>query len=362
MAEPLGMSLPVAPSGAVDHRTAQNAPSGASQAGSGGGSATASPPVPASRVDLGTTVAATVRTAAPPGTPNAPALGSQLLLRFVAPNGPAAATLLSAVVVESAVGETLIDTPLGLLALAQRLALVPGTVMPFEELAATPPAAEFESDDPVRASGWPVLDEALAVLDSSAPALAAQLRPELMPQSGPQLAGTLLFLLGGLYSGAWPSSEVLRALSGAGHEKLANRLLEDAGELRRLGADSATGDWQVLTLPLLEGGAILPLRLYLRRKPKKTDKPGEEGERFAIEVELTRLGTLQFDGLVRGQRFDLFVRTHQPLAMELRQEASAIFRHATAASGLTGEIAFAAAAQFAVTPLTALRTHVQVSV
>jgi hypothetical protein len=183
-----------------------------------------------------------------------------------------------------------------------------------------------------------------------------------MPLSGPQLAGTLLFLLGTLYSGAWPTPELARALTASGHEKLAQRLSEDAAELRRLGADEATGAWRVLTLPLLEGATILPLRLFLRRRPKGATAPPEEGTRFAIEVELTRLGTLQFDGLLRGQRFDLFVRSHQPLAVELRQEAGAIFRRVTAQSGLTGEIAFAAAAQFAVTPLAALRSHVQVSV
>lgn len=361
MAEPVGSSGPVSPGGGVDHRTPQNAPLAIPQAGGSGAPATPSPAPPPTRLDLGTTVEAIVRTAAPPGTPDAPAVGTYLLLRFVAPPVPASASLLSGLVVESASGETVIATPIGLLVLEQRLALAPGTVIAFERLEETPPA-DTPEPDPARASGWPVLDEALASLDSCAPALAAQLRPELMPLSGPQLAGTLLFLLGALYSGTWPAPEVARALAAGGHEKLAKRLADDAAELRRLGADSATGPWRVLTLPLLEGAAILPLRLFLRRRPKGMTAPPEEGTRFAVEVELSHLGTLQFDGLLRGQRFDLFVRSHQPLGAELRQDASAIFRRVTAESGLTGEIAFTTAAQFAVTPLTALRPHVEVSV
>jgi len=361
MAEPLGISVPVSPGSGVDHRTPQNAPLAIPQAGGGGAPATTTSAAPPTRLDLGTTVEAIVRTAAPPGTPDAPAVGTYLLLRFFAPPGPASATLLSGLVVESASGETLIATPIGLLALEQRLALAPGTEIAFERLEETPPA-DTPEPDPTRASGWPVLDEALASLDACAPGLAAQLRPELMPLSGPQLAGTLLFLLGTLYGGVWPSPEVARALAAGGHEKLAKRLAADAAELRRLGADSATGAWRVLTLPLLEGAAILPLRLFLRRRPKGMSPSAEEGTRFAVEVELSRLGTLQFDGLLRGQRFDLFVRSHQPLAAELRQEAGVIFRRITAESGLTGEIAFTTAAQFAVTPLAALRTHVQVSV
>lgn len=76
---------------------------------------------------------------------------------------------------------------------------------------------------------------------------------------------------------------------------------------------------------------------------------------------MSRLGALQLDGLVRPQRFDLVLRSHRPVATELRQEIAEIFRNATTASGLAGDITFTTASRFAVAPLDALRPHVGVT-
>ena len=75
---------------------------------------------------------------------------------------------------------------------------------------------------------------------------------------------------------------------------------------------------------------------------------------------MSRLGALQFDGMVRGKRLDLVLRSHAPLAPELRQEAEALFHRVSDANGLHGDIVFATAAQFAVAPLAGRQAHVEV--
>ena len=80
--------------------------------------------------------------------------------------------------------------------------------------------------------------------------------------------------------------------------------------------------------------------MWLLTRQHRRDEDGEEGEegevegatRFVVELELSRLGPLQLDGLVRQSRFDLIVRTTSPLAAEMRRDILGIFDDSIAAS------------------------------
>ena len=246
---------------------------------------------------------------------------------------------------------TLLQTPLGLLTLDRRLAVPAGTTLGLEQLATLPPDVPDASAPPGRA--WPALAEALTVFDRIAPDLAARLRSDLTPQSGAQLAGTLLFLMGALGSDTWPGAKAGSVLDRAGRSDLRSRLDGDMAELHRL-ADPPRGDWHVFVLPLLDGTALQAVRLYLRRNSGGNTRP-EDGTRFVLDVEMSRLGALQLDGLVRHKHLDLMLRSHIEIAPALRQEITAVFRDTTTAAGFVGDIAFATTARFSVAPLDALR-------
>jgi hypothetical protein len=319
--------------------------------------------------DLGTTITATVRDPALPSEipepqAAAPLPGTQLLLRVVAPPPAGSDTILTGQVVSASPAETILSTPIGTLMVPRRLGLEPGTQIAFQPLEATPPPLEGDGlPPPAKAVGWQALDQVIAVLDNSAPALAERLRMVLAPTSPPQLTASLLFLMGALYGKGWPGDDIEQALSDAGHDRLRARLVDDASELRQLASDPATGDWRTMVLPLLVGTTVQPIRLYRRRGGKnRGDGSGEEGTRFIVEVEMSRLGPLQLDGLARDKRFDLVLRSHRALAPELRQAAAAIFHQSIAASGWSGEIAFTVAPRFTVAPMAAVTAHVAVSV
>jgi hypothetical protein len=359
MAEPLSPSVPVTPAGGIDHRFHPGPPAipvESRQDGSSGGAHDATPPT---EIHLGTTVEAVVRAPAAPATAGALAVGTHLLLRIVAVPASPQPELLIGRVINSGGTETLIETSLGLLALLRRLALSPDTIIAFERLEEIPAELGVE-DTPSRVGGWPALEEALAVLAQSSPGLAARLHAELLPGSGPHLIATLLFLLGSLYHGDWPGAAIGAALVAGDHAKLAQRLSDDANELRRLEGDPATGDWRVLTLPLMTGMMVLPLRLFVRRH--KREVTAEEVIRFAIEVELSGLGPLQLDSMLRGTHLVLVVRSHRGLPEILRRETSAICRRALQDWSMTGDLSFATAVEFALAPLSNLRKHVEVRV
>jgi hypothetical protein len=354
-------TLPLPPSGQIELRLQPGNPPTATIVSMQEGEA-AEPAAPPMRLDLGTTVTATVIAPAPDGGAEAPAVGSHLLLRVIAPMPNPGAAALAGQIGLSAAGETVVETPLGVLALGLRLALPPGTAIAFERLAASAPALLVEAT-PSQASSWPTLDQALASLDKVAPNLAQQFRAELTPRSAPALAGTLLFLMDAIYRGRWPGERIESALLQAGQEKLKQRLGDDLAELTRLSDDPATGEWRVFVLPLLLAGpTVQPLRFYLRRRAKPPETPSAEEARFVIEAELSRLGALQLDGLLRGKRLDLVLRSHQPLAAELRAEASAIFHQASATAGLHGDLVFATSARFAVAPEAGLRRHLELRI
>ena len=286
-------------------------------------------------------------------------IGSRIELRLQALPGPGTqGAELTGMVVAAESGETLLDTPLGLLALERRLSLPAGALVAFEPLASAPPEQPAEVPLAQRTS-WPALEETLATLDRTLPALAARLRSDLSPVSGQQLAGTLLFLMSALNSGAWPGDATAAALDAAGRRDLRLKLDGDVTELRQLTAPQS-GDWNVYLLPLLDGAVVRPVRLFLRRRQTASNS-GEQGTRFVLEVEMSRMGALQLDGLVRSQRFDLVLRSHRAVPVELRQELAEVFRSATAAAGLAGDMTFTTASRFAVAPLEALAAHIGVT-
>jgi hypothetical protein len=352
MADSVGMGAPITPASAIDHRVyAGNAITPAQARGDQGAANRPAPTEAPTQLALGTVIEAIVRTPAGSG----PAAGTQLLLRVVAPSA-AETNLIAGAVVDVAGNETLVATPIGLLALQRRLALPPGTAIAFVVIDTMARDSE-ETLAPARIGGWLALEEALLALLGPAPEMAEQLRAELTPQSGPELAGTLLFLLGALYQGNWPGPAIGTALKAAGQAKLTKRLADDVAALRRLSDDPTTEEWRVLTLPLLLGNFPLAVRLYLQRRKSAV----QDGIRFAIEIELSRLGPIQLDCLVRGLRLILVLRSHRALAPELRQEMRGVFQRALAQSGLSGDLSFATAATFLVSPLDQMREHIKIT-
>jgi hypothetical protein len=315
-------------------------------------------------IELGQTVRATV--VAPAATPGAPAAGSELTLRITSGALPGSPATLAATVVQSGGPSTLVDSALGRLALDAQIDLVPGSPLTLERLATPARAgAPAAPASPTLGSGWPVLDDALAALDRAAPDLAAQLRADLAPSAAPRLAAALLFFMGVLKGDAtWPGDPMGLALTAAGRADLRARLAKDVGDLRQQATESAQGDWRIFTLPVLDEAAVQPIRLYVRnqRDDGKSGGQSPPGSRFVLDLDLSRLGPLQLDGLVRGARFDLVLRSHEPLDPAMKLEIGTLFRSALDGSGLNGDVAFVNTTQFPVSPLSALRPRLGIQI
>jgi len=264
-------------------------------------------------------------------------------------------------------GATLIATPFGTLAANGKLALAPGTLLLLaaDDLSGAPTAAAPEPTARFDKS-WSALEATLATLGHAAPEVAAQLRADLSPQSGERLAAGLMVLVAALRDGTtrgWAGDAVAHALGAAGRDDLTLRLGDEFAGLRGLADNPATNPWQVFLLPLIDGPAVRPIRLYLKRRGERGRRDAsDDNARFILEFELTRLGTMQLDGFVRPRRFDLVLRSRAALAAPLRGAVERIFHDRVAAAGLAGTIDFATAARFDVAPLDRLRARIGLAV
>jgi hypothetical protein len=368
--EAAAATSPAPPSAVPSSDADASAPEGPTSATPG----TAKPPNAASQGSAGAPPAST----ASPATSRPTAADTPVVRVTIAPapaiaGAQASPALVGRVLADprtTASAASLVETPLGLLAVTPRLAVPAGSLLLLElpdGLPATLDPLPRARPGAGGAKDWPALQATLTALDHAAPNLSAQLRADLSSGGGETLAGALLYLVATLRGSdnvAWPGAAIEHALLEAGHGDLAKRLGEEIGALRSLADAPATAPWQVFILPIVDGGQVRPLRLYLKRRDEagRRRKGEDENARFVLEFELSRFGTMQLDGFIRRHRFDLALRSLAPLAESLRHEVTRIFHDRIAAAGLTGEIDFATVTQFPVAPLDALREPVGMAV
>jgi hypothetical protein len=225
------------------------------------------------------------------------------------------------------------------------LADAPGAAAAAADLA--PPAA-------LPAATLPSLPELMRAAQSVGGAAQAAVNA-VVPQPGPALAAQAVFYLAALQGGdirSWigepARAGLTRAGRGAALEKVGNEL-KQASDSETTSRSANAGEWRAQTIPLNPGPAgapIEPIRLFLHRS--QADDSGNAGggaaggkpTRFLLDLDLSRLGKIQLDGFAQPPRFDLIVRSAEPLSDAVRTDLRQLFTDMTSARGLTGQVSF----------------------
>lgn len=190
------------------------------------------------------------------------------------------------------------------------------------------------------------MEESAATLAELSPG-AQQAVLQMLARPDTQLGANVLFFLAALRGGdirSWLGDGPMRVLERLRPE-LAGRLGEEFSRLARLADEPGSNDWRVAAVPFADGEDVHRIRFLTRQSPQEEDKGDSgHGTRFLVDVELTRLGRLQLDGLVAkdGKRVDLLVRSNQPLPGRMRDDIRVIFQEAAALTGLQGGVGFQA--------------------
>lgn len=262
-----------------------------------------------------------------------------------APQHAGAATLPARVLGTGVEGRTILETPLGPMALAGRLPAPPGTrlalVLPEPSDAPTAAAA------PETPAGG--LTRSLAHLAEAQPALARAIAADLIPQPGPRLTTQIAAFIEAAKAGDaahWIGREGAGMLTRLGPAHEAGRLADAvSGAIQPRVAMTDARTWWSITVPFAANGVIVPLTIRVRHQEDDGGSDGQAGAgprttRFQIDLELSRLGPLQLDGLSRARRLDIVLRSRQTLDLRMRQELSGLYTDTVGAMGLSGSLQF----------------------
>lgn len=252
----------------------------------------------------------------------------------------------------------MLQTAFGTLSLDSRIQLPLGTHVRIQVLANSLPqtsAAPVAPADPLAqplagtASSWTSLEAIARQGEASGiPAALASKIMQRVPAAGPALGSNILFLLSALNTGqlnGWLGRATVDQMQREGQSGLSGRLDQDLAQAGRI-SDANGGEWRTLILPFLDDSQIRQLRLFIRRDNDDEgdghDQSTADATRFLLEIELTGLGDLQLDGLIRSKLFDLILRTRKPFSRAMHDEIIRIFTESNHNLGLAGQILFEA--------------------
>jgi len=254
-------------------------------------------------------------------------------------------------------GQPILATKQGMLALNVPASLPQGSTVTaaLTDLARATQAAAPPGGDPLAPMSerdWPALRQAMAALVNSDPAAARALQAT-MPQPNRKLTAALSFFMAAIQGGdarSWLGEDATSALEKSGRRDLLAQLEKDFESVKQQAAESLPGDWRPYTLPMMDANGVRPIHVYVH--PLKGDEEGDEGKekakpgsRFLIDLEMSRLGPMQLDGLVRPNHFDLILRSHAGLPSDLRVQLIQVFADSVRAVGYSGGLSFQSGAK-----------------
>lgn len=250
-------------------------------------------------------------------------------------------------------GQPIVQTPAGPLALNSRVPVPLGSSVTLEirtpplPPAAAPDAFPSPAGSAALVRDWPALAQAAQALQEANPALAHQVM-KAFPRPDGQLAASMMFFVAALKGGdlkGWLGEAGVRGLDRL-RPALAGRLKEDFAERGRRSEETTADGWKMVAIPLQNGPGLEQMTLMTRHHPEDegAGESGGGGTRFVVDLNLSRTGRLQLDGLVfrKSKRLDLIVRTEGPLETEIRDGIRAIYRDALEVTGMQGGVTFQA--------------------
>lgn len=195
---------------------------------------------------------------------------------------------------------------------------------------------------------WTVLTHALDTLrrtdESAFEAVKA-----VLPQTGGKLPALMLSYMNAAargvsftdFIGEANVAALVKTENGA---SLLKRLEREFSTSAKKATDGKNG-WKGWDIPLLSGSVVEPVSLYLQRpnenefRRAQTDRK-QAGVRFAVDINLTRLGKIQLEGLAHRQtrRFDLILRHQNALPPDFDAAVRGIFTQTLTALNYTGTI------------------------
>lgn len=269
-------------------------------------------------------------------------------------------------------GDTIVQSPLGVIKLftekpvpvASILTLsISGNSQLSERIHASGLNTDFAEFTHL-ARDWQTLSQVLRSLQTVDPQIAASIVADILPNTGKNLAHGILFFLSAVKGGDirnWLGNKNSRDIESKAPELL-SRLGTDFLALNQASAESAQQGWMTTIIPLFHDQTLHQARLFIRQDQEQENSAHtkrSQGNRFIIEVELTQLGEMQFDGFVSKEasrhQFDMIIRSTRTLPLQIQQDIRTIYANAAEIAGFNGTLQFQNTPESFVRPLNSMR-------
>lgn len=207
--------------------------------------------------------------------------------------------------------------------------------------AALPPFSYFLTPEP-----WPAMEEIYNALARLAPAAAQALSNVAPSPANPaQMTPAALFFIAAIRGGdmtGWLGDKAIEALKRGGREGLLSRITQEGSLISRMASEPVSQEWRAMPLPMYWQGEFHKIALYYKRDEHNKDQPNQQGGqvRFVFDLSLSQMGKVQLDGLFRGKRLDLIVRTEQHFSQAVQMDMRATYAKALRETSVTGELSF----------------------
>lgn len=147
--------------------------------------------------------------------------------------------------------------------------------------------------------------------------------------------------------GSWFGERAMSVIRKEGRMDLFQTVSRDAGGISKPSREQAGApEWRGHSFPLIHNGDVHKIAMWYRQE--KNDNPQDDGAendkkastRFLFDLSLDRMGPVQLDGLIRGERMDMILRTAHPLSEEMRRHMRGLYVRAVEQADLYGELKF----------------------
>jgi len=191
---------------------------------------------------------------------------------------------------------------------------------------------------------WGAFDDMVQTFIQQSPQAASSLIRSLPNAGNPaQLGAAGVMAMAAIRGGDlsnWLGDKKIEMLQRMTKGSLSGRLVQDSAAPRSEAASNA--DWRAVPLPMFWEGEIHKITLFMRQESQsqnqKNDKEGST--RFVFDLDMSRMGDVQIDGLLRDKRLDLVVRTQNGFSAPMQQIMRAAYANAIHMANMGGELSF----------------------
>jgi hypothetical protein len=180
--------------------------------------------------------------------------------------------------------------------------------------------------------------------------MAQQVLQNRIPQPNAALPSAMLLLFSAMgHSGVseWLGNDTVYRLERAGRRDIVAKLVDEFQQAGGSARDAVVGEWRSYPIPLHNLQQFQTLQLYVHQDGDQRQQGGSAGTsnesaktRFLIDLNMTRLGAMQMDGLSQSKKLDMIVRSERPLPDDLPDELRGLYISTLGAVGYTGSINF----------------------